>query len=75
MDGHIHYIDCGDRFLTPDGKSIDAGLLPDALHPNARGYELLAECLDPEIARLMHVRPSEAAMAGLLGVQAASETP
>ena len=27
--------------------------MPDGLHPNAAGMELMAECLDPLVARLV----------------------
>eukprot|EP00887_Chlorella_sp_A99_P004177 scaffold23.g4177.t1 len=54
LDGHIHYLDCEDRFFTPDRKLIDPALMPDALHPSAAGYELFADCLLPMVATIMH---------------------
>lgn len=35
--------------------------MPDALHPNAAGQELLAQCLDPLIHKLMQAPSSEEA--------------
>ena len=43
LDDHTHFLDCGDRFYTPDQREIDSALMPDALHPNAAGHELLAQ--------------------------------
>jgi lysophospholipase L1-like esterase len=59
LDPRLHFLDCGDRFLAPGGRALDASLMPDALHPSAAGYELLAQCLDPLVARLMQ-RPAGA---------------
>ena len=53
LDPRLHFLDCGDRFLTPDQRAIDAGLMPDALHPSVPGYELLAQCLDPLVTKLV----------------------
>ena len=53
LDGHLHFLDCGDRFLAPDRRAISAALMPDGLHPNAAGHELLAQCLDPLVTKLM----------------------
>ncbi|KAI3426404.1 hypothetical protein D9Q98_008774 [Chlorella vulgaris] len=57
LDAKLHFIDCGERFFTTDQKSIDAAIMPDALHPNAAGYQLLAECLDPLVTKLMQAQP------------------
>lgn len=57
LDGHLHFIDCNDRFIVPGGHAIDAALMPDALHPSAAGHELLAQCLDPLVHKLMQ-RPA-----------------
>ena len=73
LDGKLHFLDCGERFLTPDHRAIDARLMPDALHPSPAGYELLAECLDPLITQLMQ-RPAlkaSAAEGGRSGGQGA----
>jgi len=49
----LHYLDCSPRFLSADQKSIDASLMPDALHPSVAGYKLLIRCLSPLISRLL----------------------
>ena len=52
----IHYLDIGDSFLEPDGDLPDS-IMPDALHPNERGYEIWAEAMEPMLARLMADTP------------------
>ena len=52
-DRAVHFLDCGSHFLTPGGSAIDAGLMPDAVHPNAAGYELLAQCLHGTLSKLL----------------------
>lgn len=49
---NVFYMDIGDRFLAPDG-SLPADIMPDALHPNAKGYEIWAEAVKPRILELM----------------------
>lgn len=51
-----HYLDCGARFIAANRTAIDAALMPDATHPSATGYELLADCLDPLVTQLMRVK-------------------
>lgn len=53
LDGHLHFLDCAERFLAPDRRAIRTDLMPDVLHPNPEGYELLAQCLDPMVTKLM----------------------
>jgi hypothetical protein len=74
LDPRLHFLDCGDRFLTQDQRAIDAGLMPDALHPSAPGYELLAQCLDPLVTKLVQ-RPlaAERATAAAAGAAAAED--
>lgn len=53
---HVHYVDCGPRFLNANRTAIDAALLPDALHPSAAGMERgVAQCIKPLVDRLMRV--------------------
>ena len=42
--GRVEVVDCGDVFLDVDGR-VDLTLMEDALHPNAKGMGLLADCL------------------------------
>jgi lysophospholipase L1-like esterase len=48
----IFYMDIGDKFLQPDGTLPD-DIMPDHLHPNAKGYEIWAEAIEPKVAELM----------------------
>ncbi len=52
----IHYLDIGQSFLEPDGD-LPESIMPDALHPNERGYEIWAEAMEPMLARLMADTP------------------
>jgi lysophospholipase L1-like esterase len=40
----VRYLDLGGRLLRPDG-TVDTSLLADAVHPNANGYQALADGL------------------------------
>lgn len=40
----VVYVDIGDKFLNADG-SINKELMPDTLHPSAKGYEMWAEAI------------------------------
>ena len=48
--GRVGYVACGELFAL--GNSVHTELMPDTLHPNARGYRLWAACLTPAIATL-----------------------
>jgi len=47
----VHYLDISDAFLTPDG-TLPKDIMPDALHPGQRGYELWAEAIEPKLVEL-----------------------
>lgn len=47
----VVYVDFGDKFLQPDG-TMNRDLLPDTLHPNAKGYEVWADAIRPEIEKV-----------------------
>lgn len=53
LDGKLHFLDCGERFLTPDRRAIDARLMPDALHPGPAGHRVLAKCMRGLVSKLM----------------------
>lgn len=46
------YLDIGDKFLAPDGK-LPAEVMPDALHPKAKGYAIWAEAMQPLLEQMM----------------------
>lgn len=48
----IHYLDINQHFLTEDG-TLTRAIMPDFLHPNASGYEIWADAMEPKIAELM----------------------
>jgi lysophospholipase L1-like esterase len=41
----VKYLDIGDRFLANDKATLLKDLMPDALHPNAKGYEVWGEAI------------------------------
>ncbi len=49
---YIFYLDINDKFLKTDG-TLPKDIMPDLLHPNAKGYEIWAEAMEPTIQKLM----------------------
>lgn len=47
---HLTFLDIGARFLEPDG-TISRETMGDFLHPTAKGYEIWAEALEPELRK------------------------
>jgi lysophospholipase L1-like esterase len=47
-DPRVTYIDFGDKFLQPDG-TLTAEIMPDFLHPSAKGYVIWADAIQPVI--------------------------
>lgn len=50
--GRVHFFPIGDQFLDKDGK-LPHDVMPDLLHPNAKGYAIWAKAVGPEIKRLL----------------------
>ncbi len=48
----IKYLDIGDKFLEADG-TLPKSIMPDSLHPNAKGYEIWAEAIGPTVKEMM----------------------
>lgn len=48
----VYFLDIGDKFLDADG-TLPKSIMPDRLHPNAKGYEIWAEAIEPTIKKLM----------------------
>ncbi|GAA5496070.1 hypothetical protein Rhal01_02251 [Rubritalea halochordaticola] len=48
---YVHYADIGNKFLDPKGQ-LPKVIMPDRLHPNARGYQIWATALKPELEKL-----------------------
>ena len=48
---HVHYLDISNTFLQDNGR-LGQDVMPDALHPNALGYELWAQAMEEKIGQL-----------------------
>jgi lysophospholipase L1-like esterase len=48
----IKYLDIGDKFLEPDG-TLPKDIMPDALHPNAKGYQIWADAVREPILKML----------------------
>ena len=44
----IHYLDVSDKFLNADGV-LTKEIMPDALHPKQKGYQIWAEAIEPKL--------------------------
>ena len=51
-DQYVFYTDINDVFLNDDGQ-LPKSIMPDALHPNRKGYELWADAIMPELKKLL----------------------
>ena len=49
---HVTYLDIGDRFLAPDG-TLPPDIMPDALHPNEKGYQIWADAIGPTLEGML----------------------
>jgi lysophospholipase L1-like esterase len=48
----VFYLDIGDKFLTADG-TLTTEIMPDGLHPSAKGYQVWADAIMPTVRTLM----------------------
>ncbi len=48
----IQYMDIGQKFLEKDG-TLSPKIMPEALHPNAKGYRIWARAIEAKVAELM----------------------
>jgi lysophospholipase L1-like esterase len=48
----VYFLDINAKFLQPDG-TLSRDIMPDLLHPNAKGYEIWAEAIEPKVKELM----------------------
>lgn len=51
-DKQVRYVDLGPRFLDESG-TLPADVMPDQLHPNAKGYQIWADAMDPLIQEMI----------------------
>jgi len=49
----VFYLDIGDQFLDADGE-IPPELMPDAVHPSLKGYEIFAAAIKGPLEKLLH---------------------
>lgn len=49
---HVFFMDIGPKFLEPDG-TLSKDIMPDLLHPNAKGYTIWAETIKEPLANLL----------------------
>lgn len=48
----VRYLDIGDKFLDAEGN-LPADIMPDALHPNLKGYQIWADAIQPLLDEMM----------------------
>ena len=48
----VKFLDIGDKFLAPNG-TLPKDIMPDSLHPNAKGYGIWAEATRATVEELM----------------------
>lgn len=56
----VVYLDIGDKFLTPD-KILGKDIMPDALHPNLKGYQIWADAILDPVKQLLQEDPGHLA--------------
>jgi lysophospholipase L1-like esterase len=48
----VYWLDINQKFLEPDG-TLSKEIMPDLLHPNAKGYEIWAEAIQDKVKELL----------------------
>jgi len=48
----VKFLDIGPHFLEEDG-TLPKSIMPDLLHPNARGYQIWADAMEPTLAAML----------------------
>jgi enterochelin esterase family protein len=51
-DKNVFFLDVSDKFLDDEG-GLSKKIMPDLLHPNAKGYNIWAKAMEPTIKKLM----------------------
>ncbi|MGB0991394.1 MAG: sulfatase/phosphatase domain-containing protein [Akkermansiaceae bacterium] len=49
----VHFLNISDKFLTQDGI-LTKEIMPDALHPKQKGYNIWAESIEPKVKQLLN---------------------
>ncbi len=52
-EDQVIYLNINKHFLAEDG-SLSREIMPDYLHPNAKGYQIWAEAMEPTLKQLMN---------------------
>ncbi len=50
---NVHFVECSAGYLVDGGAHISKDLMPDALHPSAAGFEVMAQCIGGIVDELM----------------------
>lgn len=53
---HIRFLDIGDK-LADDSGFVPAEIMPDGVHPSAKGYEIWARAMQPLLDELWNAKP------------------
>jgi lysophospholipase L1-like esterase len=48
----VKFLDIGSNFLEADG-TLPKSIMPDLLHPNAKGYQIWTDAMEPTLAEMM----------------------
>jgi lysophospholipase L1-like esterase len=48
----VQYLDINKKFLEPDG-TLSKAIMPDLLHPQAKGYAIWAEAIEPVVSQVV----------------------
>ncbi|MBE6426689.1 MAG: acetylglucosamine-6-sulfatase [Planctomycetaceae bacterium] len=48
---NIFYVDINPQLLEADGDTLSRGMMPDLLHPGAKGYEIWGAAIDPFVKK------------------------
>jgi len=51
-DRNVFFLDINAALINPDG-SLSKAVMPDLLHPKAKGYEIWAQSMEPALVKLL----------------------
>ncbi len=51
-EDRVHYLNINEEFLNEKGE-LSREVMPDLLHPNAKGYEIWARAMEPKLKELL----------------------
>ena len=49
----LRYLDIGEKFLDEDKSTLPKSIMPDSLHPNAKGYQIWADAISGTVKEMM----------------------